>query len=1609
MGDARKTVQSNSSTRVDQLWLQKRRPKNLSIRSGLATLFVAALLALSPTGVRPALAAVSEPTVASALDTSAVLTSTAEAEVTALSDATFAPTASHADALSSDAQASQNEKSHTVLAAAPAEAQDPAENIARGMQVVADSVEAPSLPASKAVDGDTSSRSSRWSSVVDASQNRNGGPHWIAIDFGKERSIKTVRIFWEMRKAKGYRIQIATGDQMPAADSAAWQTVYENPSHPSALRDMIRLNQVATGRYLRLYVDENTYADPDGGVAWGNISLFEIEAYGGEPPVSETLEDVAAAISLTTPGPTDTKLNIQLPQSQRFMATYNGTDYEQVIGDDLTIYKPIVDTQVVVSFKVVEKENPGNMIFREIPVTVPGSHTVEAEDNPAPKIIPELREWKGGSGVFSICPTSRILYADPAYKHAADELANDYSDLFGTQLEVVAGSDAQAGDILLTPAGTDHNELGNEGYYMEVGDAVTVRAGGPQGAYWSTRTVLQALVGSNTKSIPQGTARDYPLYRVRGLILDVGRKTFTLDFLKQLSRELAWYKLNDLQVHLNDNYIWVEEYTDDKVDEAYSGFRLESDIKAGGDSGRNKADLTSKDVWYSKKDFRDFITQARAIGVNVVPEFDTPAHSLAFTKVRPDLRTPRSMTHRGNDHLNIATKYDESLSFVKSVWDEYISGENPVFDEQTTLHIGADEFEADGDAYRRFVNDLFAHIEATGRTTRIWGSLSHIRGSGNVAVQGTSASGKLREINLWNGTWADMKEMYKLGFGLINSNDGTYYMVPNATYYGDYLNPATVYNSAINTIGRTTIPAGDKQMLGGSFAVWNDMTGRRENGMSEYDIYDRIRHSAAYYAAASWGKTSLPLNALTERAAQLGDAPNTNFGYKVKKDQSGVIAHYKMNNLSDSSGMVEDLTLDGGAQLVTVDGRNALKLVTGSVVQTGLDTVGLGNNLRVKVKRTNASTDEQILFESAYGAIKAIQSGTGKVGFSREGRDYSFNYKLPVGEWVELEFKNIKDFTTLYVNGTKVETLGQNGRGKLKATSMLPLKQIGSKTHGFEGFIDDVRVSSDAAFSSTMKLDAALQKARAVLTETNDPELLRLVQEAAPLVEEMNPEGEAIQTALSALSKRLSELSFKKANYEQVDALLAAVPKDLSRFSAESVHELNEAIQVIERDLPAAMQEQVEVYRTRLSRALKALTPKPADEMVASVVSATASSEETAQENTPASAAFDGDPNTIWHTRWSSQPDQGPTYWIEAKLQEPSSVTGMVYVPRSDGENGRLEQYRVEVSTNNGASYKSVAEGAVSNPARPTTISFDAVDDVTHVKLVFTKSKPGNRFASAAEIQIQVDESKKDIQRLQEALKQAKSLAEKSYTPASWAKLAESREAAQAIVQAASPAAADVTHALTSLLNAMLQLDAVEIKDPVPPAPDPHDTPGTENPDPGTEQPNPGTENPNPGTETPSVKEYSVQFVVDGVVNATIQVKEGELAPRPQDPVKPGYTFMYWATPKAVQVGVHTQGARLLISAPLNLLGIQTLEAYDFSLPVTKDLVLTAVFKKNEEPLSGKHNEHVQKKDSKKQGLGKPATKLPKTSDGIGVAATALFSAVGVLTTGVLTSRRRRK
>ena len=1252
-------------------------------------------------------------------------------------------------------------------------AQDPNENVALNKTAVASSIEANSVRAENATDGDTTSKTSRWGSDV------GNGPDWIYVDLGEEMNVKTIKLFWENRKATAYEIQTATTLSENWTEEE-WTTQKTFTDRPATINETITLDETVKARYVRLYIPSHTSEDPDGGIAWNTVSIYEMEVYGGDLP--EEPVNPVDLISVDTPAKGDKKLVVNIPEIDGCEIVYNGTDLEQIVGDDLTIYSPIVDKTVKVSFKITETAT-GDYEFKEIDVVIPGTYTVEAGDNASPVIVPELTEWKGYTGVFTAADSAKIVYANDELKDMAEVFAADYEEITGKAIATVKGDKAvaKAGDYFFALTTDTSLGLQDEGYLMEINDIIDVQAETETGAYWATRTILQSFK-ANDNTINKGITRDYPLYEIRGFILDVGRKTFTMDYLEQVVKMMSWYKMNDFQVHLNDNLIPLENYSAAGEDpmQAYSAFRLESDIKEGGNNGLNKADLTSKDVFYTKDEFRSFIQDARLRGVDIVPEIDTPAHSLALTKVRPDLR--QGTYGRQNDHLNLTTMYGDSLAFVQSIFAEYLTDENPVFDEETIVHVGADEYTADGDAFRRFCNDMFEYVQNKGRTARVWGSLTSIKGSGAVEVRGDQGEERV-QMNLWNFGWANMDEMYELGFDLINCNDGNYYIVPNAGYYYDYLYDGTLYNLSINSIGGVTIPAGDDQMKGGAFAVWNDMTDYLENGVSEYDVYDRITDAIPLFAAKLWGKQELTLDQVKAAADKMGDGPGTNFGYEVEADENGVIA-----KLADET--------------VELKGRE-------SYVETGLSTIGLNNSLRVKVKRTTDSAEEQILFESSYGSIKAVQKDTGKVGFSRENRDYSFNYELPINEWVELEFKNEFEVTSLYVNGKLVDVIGDGEQVEgrpLKATMMFPIEKIGSETNAFAGLVKDVRIGADAEYVSAMPLEYAVETAEILLQKAENADLKALVEQAKAVTDKFAPTQEEVDELAGAINAIIEASEYEKADYSRVDTYISLASGDMSIFTEESVAVVENVIASIRRDLPAEQQAIVDGYEAQLSAAIAGLVEKENGNVnYVNNADLTASASSHQDASSAPSKVLDGDESTMWHSQWSvtTMP-----HWLQLTFNgEPQAVNGITYLPRQSGNNnGVVTKYEI-LGSNDGTDFSLIKSGTLAENKDAKEIMFDTVT-YKHIRIKFVEAVNNN--GSAAEVKLHLAAVEADKEGLKTAIDEAKAIENVGFTEETWNALQETIAQAEALYNAENPDAQDVEVMKRALAAARVDLVLVE-------------------------------------------------------------------------------------------------------------------------------------------------------------------------------------------------------
>ena len=586
-----------------------------------------------------------------------------------------------------------------------------------------------------------------------------------------------------------------------------------------------------------------------------------------------------------------------------------------------------------------------------------------ADINPKPFVVPELKTWSGAEGQTAL--SGRIVVKNAKLKAVAAALAADYKEMFGKELTIVNGA-TKGGDVVLSLK--KDKALGDEGYTMNVGSAVEITAATERGTFWATRTLLQIAEQHKDGNLPKGKTTDVPEYKLRGFMIDCGRKFIPMSYLRDLAKIMAYYKMNTLQVHLNDN--GFRQYFGGDWNKTQAAFRLECDTYPG---------LTAKDGSYSKQEFIDFQKLAEQNGVEVIPEIDAPAHSLAFTQYKNEIGSKEY----GMDHLDLFNP--ETYKFMDGLWKEYIGGKNPVFIGKR-VHIGTDEYSnAKKDVvekFREFTDHYIKYVESFGKQAVVWGALTHANGDTKVKNKGVL-------MDIWYNGYADPVEMKKQGYKLVSIPDGLVYIVPAAGYYYDYLNCQYLYEHwTPAVIGNKTFEENDPMIEGGMFAVWNDHAG---NGISTKDVHHRVYPALQTLAVKCWtGKdTKLPYAEFDSKRAELSEAPGVNELGRLGKPGSVVL---------------EKATVNAGETL------NAEEIGYNYAVTFTVDGKQEANGTE--------------LFRSANAVVYLADPEQGKLGFERDGYRNLFNYRIPAGEKHTITIEGTNKMTRLLVDGAVKEELG---------------------------------------------------------------------------------------------------------------------------------------------------------------------------------------------------------------------------------------------------------------------------------------------------------------------------------------------------------------------------------------------------------------------------------------------------------------------------------------------------------------------------------------------------------------------------------------------------------
>ncbi|MBQ2813982.1 MAG: family 20 glycosylhydrolase [Akkermansia sp.] len=757
------------------------------------------------------------------------------------------------------------------------------------------------------------------------------------------------------------------------------------------------------------------------------IDLLMLTALSTAPLMGNDLQ--AIADSLTVPSPTPTSTRLEMPVVPGASVRLLGADYEHIVDAAGNIRPVIENTPVHVSFEIQKGDE--KVVSRDYLITVPAPTPQQNGLNAKPRVIPELLSWHGSTGVFRLPREIRIHCTAPFAEQFAAELAEEAGKATGRDIRTRLVPSGEQADFTLSSE--SDCKLGKEGYALSISSTeVRLAAESNEGLFWATRSILQ-MVASGKGTLPCGKAEDAPRFALRGFMLDIARMPVPMDYLRNLVKTMAWYKMNELHLTLNNNYIFHEDYVDKGMDpfkKSYSAFRLESEQK-----GADGTPLTATDLAYSKAEFADFIAYARRHNVSIIPEFDTPGHALSFTRVRPDLIYQGPMNHDKRRCEMLDAANPETVSFVGKVFDEYLlpqGDKKAVFAGCDVVHVGADEFFGAAEDYRKFADGLLKHVMQRGYTPRIWGSLNTKKGTTPVQAKGV-------QMNLWSTGWAKAWDSIQQGFDVINTNDGALYIVPEAKYYRMDLNHKWVYNSwKPNIVGQETLPAGHPQLLGCTFAVWQDMTDRRYNGYGIYDIADMIRDSVQVVSSKAWGKAqpTLSFDEMKSTAAAIGDAPGTTLNFRTMQIPFSV--------------SVQSLPMQLNLGTLAPNYRMTMEL---------------------ELPEAPAPGEEQVLLESPWGQLM-VATKDGSIGLRRsDTMEFSFGVKLPVGKRVKLELiatrtpvskENAPQSKNLLIRELREVTLLIDGQpcGKLELTGrnetieaintnvMLPLDVLGTSFKG---------------------------------------------------------------------------------------------------------------------------------------------------------------------------------------------------------------------------------------------------------------------------------------------------------------------------------------------------------------------------------------------------------------------------------------------------------------------------------------------------------------------------------------------------------------------------------
>jgi hexosaminidase len=314
----------------------------------------------------------------------------------------------------------------------------------------------------------------------------------------------------------------------------------------------------------------------------------------------------------------------------------------------------------------------------------------------------ELKETGAGQ-LFTLTADMPVVMASEKLLPSAEFMSQYVKQYYGVSLKLSKKPVKVAGVLLkLDPA------VGGEGAYtLDVSASGIVVSGADEtGVFYGVQSLLQLLPvkAGGSLVVPGVQVKDAPRFGYRGVMLDVGRHFFSVDFIKKFIDYIAVHKINTLHWHLTEDQGWRIEIKKHPQLTAKGAYRNGTIIGHHPGSGNTNQVYGG---FYTQQEVKDIVAYAAKRYITVVPEIEMPGHASAAIAAYPNLSCyPGKPTDLGR-HPSDKSKA-QPAKYVQETWgvhnDVFCAGNDSVYqllqdviDEVVPLfpsklfHIGGDE------------------------------------------------------------------------------------------------------------------------------------------------------------------------------------------------------------------------------------------------------------------------------------------------------------------------------------------------------------------------------------------------------------------------------------------------------------------------------------------------------------------------------------------------------------------------------------------------------------------------------------------------------------------------------------------------------------------------------------------------------------------------------------------------------------------------------------------------------------------------------------------------------------------------------------------------------